>query len=144
MSKKLLLLRFIGINGVGRPKVSFSSASAPTKRRIMISLHENTTNEALYGVAKKKMRLNGNKKGAQLLDMIADQNTVDEILLSSKKPKQNKMTADEALSMIIEANLTKRSYKFIRSNALKHGHDLYPPYEQVILINYTFTLTINI
>lgn len=79
-------LYLVTINRGGRPEVSFICASAPSKRRMKRYLHDNTTNDELYAVVKKKMLSDGNRKGAKLIDMIADQNNVDQMSLSVMEP----------------------------------------------------------
>ena len=43
-----------------------------------------------------------------------------------------KMSADEALAMVLYLGLTEVQYKKIRTNALKRNADIYPAYEHVL------------
>lgn len=38
------------------------------------------------------------------------------------------MNADEALSLLVNAKLTKHQYQLIRLNAKENDYDIYPPY----------------
>ncbi|KAG8237482.1 hypothetical protein J437_LFUL017548 [Ladona fulva] len=44
---------------------------------------------------------------------------------------QSQLSGEEALSLIISSELTKRQYKILRETAKNHGHMLYPSYEIV-------------
>lgn len=54
------------------------------------------------------------------------------ILLKWRKipTTQNELTPEEALSPIVDYNLTKFKYKIIRKTAKICGHQLYPSYER--------------
>lgn len=93
--------------------------------------------DELCDSAKKKLKLNGNKMGAKLIDTVFDQQAATEIMSTIKKyqsSKIRKMNPEEALEMLITCNLTKSSYNEIRRRAQKCGHDLYPSYKLVFTL----------
>ena len=51
--------------------------------------------------------------------------------LVKKHPESRKLTPEEALITLTEADLSQREYKIIRSMTKKAGHQLYPLYEKV-------------
>ena len=81
--------------------------------------------------SEKKLRLDKNSSGVQLMDVIVDPDSANRALKSIKKPESLKLSPEQALALLVEANLTKSAYNLIRANALKANHDLYPSYEQV-------------
>lgn len=84
-------------------------------------------------IPKKKLREKGDTEGAQLVNKILDQNEPFSVQNWVSEPQSRKMTADEALSLCMEAGLTKHNYEVIRNMAIKCGHDLYPCYFEVKL-----------
>lgn len=93
--------------------------------------------DELCDSAKKKLKLNGNKIGATLIDTVFDEVAATEIMSTIKNcqsSKIRKMTPEEALEMLITCNLTKSSYNEIRRRAKKCGHNLYPSYKHVFTL----------
>ena len=51
------------------------------------------------------------------------------------------MSPEEAVSLIINANLSKHAYNTLRTNDLKHNHYLYPSYKKVHILQNMSTAT---
>ncbi|KAJ4437877.1 hypothetical protein ANN_13816, partial [Periplaneta americana] len=49
-----------------------------------------------------------------------------------EKKESTRLTNEEALSLIIDSNLSSHQYKTIRKMAVTHNHDLYPSYQSVL------------
>lgn len=107
------------------------SASEKTRKRRFTDLSTQISTDELCDLSKKKLKLDGNESGVKLVDKICNPESAYELLNINKKIKETKMTPEEALSLIIEANLTKKSYILLRKNALKHKCNIYPPYKKV-------------
>uniref|UniRef100_A0ABD2W4B0 Uncharacterized protein n=1 Tax=Trichogramma kaykai TaxID=54128 RepID=A0ABD2W4B0_9HYME len=60
-----------------------------------------------------------------------DEEHANHILKNIKKLNSRKPFVQEALALLVDANLTKASYNVIRKAALKTSHDMYPTYDEV-------------
>ena len=52
--------------------------------------------------------------------------------ISLETPKDNQMSPDQALALLIDANLSSNQYNIIRNQAKQFNCELYPPYHKVI------------
>ena len=52
-------------------------------------------------------------------------------LISDKPTGPTEYTSEEALSLLVENDLTKHSYQNLRSSAKRKNADIYPPYNEV-------------
>ena len=52
-------------------------------------------------------------------------------LITEKKTGPTKFTGEEALSLLVETDMTKQSYQTVRSAAKRKHADIYPPYNEV-------------
>lgn len=73
----------------------------------------------------------GNKSAAKLIDIISNKENADKLLKIFNK-ETLMMSGEEALALLIDANLTKHTYQLLRNKALEKNHHLYPPYNQVL------------
>ncbi|KAL7289067.1 hypothetical protein TKK_0017020 [Trichogramma kaykai] len=60
-----------------------------------------------------------------------DEEHANHILKNIKKLNSRKPFVQEALALLVDANLTKASYNVIRKAALKTSHDMYPTYDEI-------------
>ena len=81
-------------------------------------LESHSSNELLFAVS-KKLRDKSNIIAAKRVSNI------------SNTDKENKYSVDEALTLIIDAHLTKSSYQLIRSGDSEKEHNIYPTYNNV-------------
>lgn len=65
-----------------------------------------------------------------MLNMVFE-NVCSPKLQKIKLMDSTEMDSEEALKHLIDTNLTKEMYIKIRQKALKHNHNLYPPYANV-------------
>ena len=77
------------------------------------------------------MKSNNNLSGMKLMDVITNKDSANRLLKSTQKSENVRLSAEQALALLIEANLTKSAYKLIRATALDNNHDLYPSYAEV-------------
>ena len=125
---------------MGRPKLSYHDSNPVTKRRKIHNLSNSISSEEVFDLAKKKFKLDKNLAGSKLIDVLQDPVVANTALRSFDNLEKKVMSAEEALSLIIAANLTVHSYNFIRSNAKTFGCKLYPSYKKV---NSSFILLIK-
>lgn len=122
----------------GRPEVPFNDCSDRSKRRKTQDLLVKNSTETLSYATSMALRKSGNEDAAKLVKEITltTPKRAQKIRESWKSKKTDTtpsvMSTDEALSLIITASLSKYQYNQLRSNALKHNHNLYPAYNQVL------------
>ena len=66
-----------------------------------------------------------------MIDLAFNPNSAKTVIEKINEPERRKLTAKESLSLMIEGNLTKKTYELMRKVSLEHGHDLYPSYKKV-------------
>lgn len=77
------------------------------------------------------MKSEGNKNGAEILLKIADKNVASSIADKlSGKNNENRVTVSEALSLVVDAELTKSQYNQIKKTS-EATNKLYPSYKEV-------------
>ncbi|XP_071581303.1 uncharacterized protein [Temnothorax nylanderi] len=116
----------------GRPSLDFGSSSERSKRRKTEDLRRNFTTEELSYATQMSLRSSGNLHSAQV---VKDVTTSPTRALLYKKAFQTTvettLSANVALSIMVEAKLTKKQYNIIRSSMKKHNCRLYPNYNAV-------------
>ena len=119
---------------LGRPCVSFSSASIRTKRRKTQHLRNHNSAEELGYATTLKLRETGRISAAKVCEQAIYEPTraATEMLESIEKPKEVVFTPTEALNVIVNTNLSKSSYQFLRQFHMEKNCYMYPPYEQVL------------
>ena len=98
------------------------------------------SSEGVFDLAKKKFNLDKNLVGRKLRDVLQDPVVANTAMHSFDNLEKKVMSAEEALSLIIAANLIVHSYNFIRWNAKTFGCKLYPSHKKV---NSSFLLLIK-
>ena len=62
--------------------------------------------EESYEVVKKKLKLDDSRSRLKLMDFIIDNNDSEKIWELVKKPESSQLSPEDALALIVEANLT--------------------------------------
>jgi len=116
----------------GRPSTSFHDSSDRSKRRKTEQLRTQYSPTMLSYAAQMSLRKSGNVDSAYVIKNITCTTpTRASKYKKSYKDSKNKIKVisnDEALSLLIEAQLTKHQYNLIRTQAKKHGCNIYPAY----------------
>lgn len=117
--------------GPGRPKKTFSNSSDRTKRRKTEDLRKNNDLEILSFVTQKKLGDEGKRDASFVFKEITSTpkraTKYKKAFNDSISEEKVKLTPQQALSMLIEAELSKRQYNIIRS----YNPDMYPSYPQI-------------
>ncbi|KAL4113959.1 hypothetical protein QTP88_017505 [Uroleucon formosanum] len=116
----------------GRPSTSFHDSSDRSKRRKTEQLRTQYSPTMLSYAAQMSLRKSGNVDSAYVIKNITCTTpTRASKYKKSYKDSKNKIKVisnDEALSLLIEAQLTKHQYNLVRTRAKKHGCNIYPAY----------------
>ena len=92
---------------------------------------------------KKKLKSNNNLNGSKLIDEVANPESADKLFKMLNNAEMRKITPEEALALIVEANLRVHAYELIREFAKKVGHDIYPSYSKVSIENHYLKKILN-
>lgn len=107
----------------GRPTVSFSECSDRSKRRKTENLRSKVETEQLVYATQMKLRAEGKPSTAKILKQSLESGEITQSYIS--------YTPDEALALVVGAQLTKYQYNFMRQSAIEHNCNMYPSYEAV-------------
>jgi hypothetical protein len=127
-----------GIKRKGRPTLGWDEKSDIRKRALVKDLSDELSEKPLkmlLAVAAKSAKSESNDNISFILNqLISDPSTAAKLVACLKeKPKEMQAyTPEEALSLIINQNLTVDTYNVLRKEAKSRGHALYPPYYQVL------------
>lgn len=121
---------------VGRPTKPFIYCSNKTKKRKIKNLLVENSKEKLIHAAKTVLYSDGNHAGADILKQITECSPKRAVSIRKMYKNRNKSvsssyTADEALSLIIDAKLTKNSYLILKKGSKLRNADIYPSYDQI-------------
>nr|XP_022907706.1 uncharacterized protein LOC111419170 [Onthophagus taurus] len=112
----------------GRPESAFEDLSDCSKRRKTTFLRKENEAEALLFAGQMALRKFGNVSGAQVVKDIMSSpsrgNKYKKAFRKSETSEPEKLTPTQALSMFVEASLTRKQYEIIRESSRK----LYPSY----------------
>jgi hypothetical protein len=112
----------------GRPNKDFDDLSDRSKRRKTEELRKKTSAEELTFAASMSHRAARNPDAATMFQKITETPTratkFKNIIRSSKDIQVKKHSQTEALSIFVEANLTRNQYEIIRSS----NKNIYPSY----------------
>lgn len=115
----------------GRPEKDFKSCSERTKRRKTEELRQQSTPEELTYAACMSQRASGNPNAAVMIKKITETPTKASKFKKSlqvlEKSQVFKNSPSKALSMLVDADLTKHQYETIRS----FNKNIYPCYSLV-------------
>lgn len=107
----------------GRPIKSFDECSDNSKRRKTVELRRNYSTEELTYAAQMSLRSSGKRKEAKTVHDFLSPNTSSERTV----PECRKLTYEQALSLMMEAQLSRRQYNIIRN----YAKDVFPSYKNV-------------
>lgn len=114
----------------GRPKKSFSEAKERTQKKIVKSEADKVTTPLSIRVLSTRLRRRENQAGSTGVKLLASASPRSSKQLYAKLKREEKFlqpyTPEEALSLVIEAKLSKISYNVIRAYSKKKGADIYP------------------
>lgn len=122
----------------GRPKLPFSHITTRTKRRRAAQLTESFEAEELSLAAKRGLKEEGKEAAAKLISeaVFTTPTRAGKIHRAWHSTQQDKkvvpFTNDEAVSLIVEANLSKHQYLLIRQEAKNRNANIYPSYHKVL------------
>lgn len=118
----------------GRPQKPFDKSSERSKRRKTETLRANTDLTQLSFATAMSFRASNNDAAAELIQEANNPTIAKDILhkWKSDNKRLTKLSAEEGVSLIITAHLTKQQYSLIRSAAKEHNHDLYPSYHDIL------------
>ena len=124
--------------GPGRPSTSYDDTESERTKRHKTSVIRAENSGSLLFAASMKFREEGNEKCAKILKLICDQPEVATELLEFVKQKRScsegpiNLSGQEALSLVLDADLGKSQYQTIRSTAKNHNPDIFPAYNKVV------------
>jgi hypothetical protein len=118
---------------VGRPMKSFESCSERTKQRRSNELIAGIGFEAIEHAYLLGLHKTQRKHVADILSfiLVASPGQVREILDSLGKQGEDPLSADEALALSLDLDLSKNDYENLRRYALNHNSKLIPPYHHL-------------
>lgn len=120
----------------GRPVIDFEISSERSKRRNTEMLRFQTSTSKLLYAAQMSLRKSGKLDAAEVIKEV----TATTPTRATKYRKAYKdslvphvqISSNQAISMLVEAKLTKYQYNIVRSTAITHGKKIFPNYEAVI------------
>lgn len=115
----------------GHSKLDFSKCSKRSKRRKTEQLRSVVSSEELIFAAEMKLRSEGNKDAAKIIKAVTS-DTLGHCSNMHTTKAFLSYSCDKALSIIIEGELTKSQYNFLRQSAIELGCPIYPPYDHVL------------
>lgn len=116
----------------GRPIVEFQESSERTKRRKTASLRSDVPVNELVYATQMSLRSAGQPAAATVLKDITTTSPKRAVRYrrafeSAEERKNGKLTSEQALSIFVEAKLTRRQYNLIREPV----KDIYPSYKHI-------------
>lgn len=117
----------------GRPETVFFSLSERSKRRKTEEIRSSFSPEELCYAAQMQFRAAGKLDTALVMKDVTLSTPTRASKYKKAYTKVNaiQFSSDEALSVFIEAKLTKFQYNIIRDAAKQHNSNLYPNYESI-------------
>lgn len=116
------------VSKTGRPNLNFFESSESSKRRKTSTIRiEQNADELIYA-AQMNLRAEGRTTEAQVIKKISESTTYAKDCLDlSHVAKVKKLSPQEALSLIIEAQLSRKQYDTIRN----YANNIFPSYKLV-------------
>lgn len=122
----------------GRPRQAFADIGERAKRKRAGKLTERYEAEELTFAAKKALTEKGQKSASALISeaVFTTPTRATKMRSAWLKTRQVKQVIsfneDDALSLIIEAKLSKHQYLLLRREAKKRNADIYPSYHKIL------------
>ncbi|CAI6375633.1 unnamed protein product [Macrosiphum euphorbiae] len=113
----------------GRPKISFEESTERMKRQKTKDLRKSTSLPQLVFATQMKLRASGQTDTSKLVgEIVSDPSSAQKYINSYKQSIETKsMSGDDAVALIVDAQLSRHQYNIIRSKAPK----IYPSYKIV-------------
>lgn len=120
-------------NQSGRPTVEFGALSERSKRRKTENIRASYSAEALSYSSQMNFRKEGNTEASKLCrEIIASPARAKKINTKLQTQSETPFTPAEALAVIVNTNLTKESYVYLRKEHKKRNCNIYPSYNIVL------------
>lgn len=127
----------IATSSVGRPRKSFTECTQSSKRRKIKNLL-NESQDELSLAMQMKLRAEGKRDAANIVEIVSDPNTsprrstkIKKFITSSDKlPK--KMSVEKALALYVDNKFTKEQYQSIQQTSKEHNANIYPSYVNLL------------
>lgn len=115
---------------LGRPIKPFEECTTKVKKRKLKELLETKSPEELALANEMSLRSSGKRDAAKLVKELSVSSPGRATSLKQAKNmiRDQKLTPEKALSLIIDAKLSVHQYNTIRQSAKDEGSDLFPPY----------------
>ncbi|KAF0306923.1 hypothetical protein FJT64_021694 [Amphibalanus amphitrite] len=129
------------MDGRGRPSqmpAAFTLVSSPTRRRnVSQLLDQGFTGEQLAYAAQMTLRKEGRKTEADIIKKVIAADGPDPTVVQASyrgpPPSLPKtLTADKALVLLFNTNMTRAAYQEVRETSKDHVADIFPPYNFVL------------
>ncbi|KAF0313394.1 hypothetical protein FJT64_016052 [Amphibalanus amphitrite] len=129
------------MDGRGRPSqmpAAFTLVSSPTRRRnVSQLLDQGFTGEQLAYAAQMTLRKEGRKTEADIIKKVIaadgpDPTVVQASYRGSPPSLPKTLSADEALVLLFNTNMTRAAYQEVRETSKDHVADIFPPYNFVL------------
>jgi len=117
----------------GRPSQTFMSSSERSKRRKTKELRDSISSEELAYATQMSLRSSGKVHAAQVVRdvILTSPSRAFKYISAYKSENEKTLSADEALSVIVENKFSKQTYQRIRNVAKENKCKLYPSYNNV-------------
>lgn len=117
----------------GRPSEPFSSLSERSKRRKTEDLRSHYSAEELAYGSQMNFRKDGNINASKVCkEIIATPTRSSKLYSKLQVPIETKFTPSEALAVIVNTNLSKDSYVYLRKEHKKRNCNIYPSYSTIL------------
>ncbi|GBM27709.1 hypothetical protein AVEN_25336-1 [Araneus ventricosus] len=121
----------------GRPQKDFESCSTKTKRRRIQHILETSSQEEISMAAEVQLLREGKRDSAAIVkepcDFSPKRGTTikKKVRKSFSSPKQNCLSEDQMLALMVDLNLSTHQYKVIRQQTNKIHKNMYPAYHKI-------------
>lgn len=120
----------------GRPQKDFGTSSTKTKRRRIQQLLETTSQEELSMATEVNLRKSGKRDSAAIVKELCAFSPrrgtrIKKARRCFESIKREGLSADKAVALIVDANLSVHQYNTIRQQANEINNKMYPPYHKV-------------
>ena len=118
--------------GKGAPRKNFTDLAHDSQRRVLKNVTAGKCLNQLISAVEYKARMSKKNDLSFIMKMLKKDNTLAtklRKLLTEKKATPDNYSPKEAVALILENSLSKKTYQALRQGARDKNHgDLYPPY----------------
>lgn len=120
----------------GRPKKPFEDAKERTKKKIIKTEADRLSTPQAVGVLSSRLRRKGNRAGSASVRLFGSATPKSSKGMYSKLKSEeriiNSFSPEEALSLLIDCKMSRKSYNLLRAASKKKGHNIYPQYHNLL------------